>query len=309
MLIDIVIVNWNSGLFLRECVDSVLKHGNGQVDRLIVVDNNSTDGSADFLDELSGIYVIREDVNLGFAAACNVGAEQGCSPYILFLNPDTRLESTSLSTPLAFMEKPESDSIGICGIQLVDEVHSVSRSCGYFPTVSRMLASSLGLIKFPGLSGSGIHMNDWDHKTSRMVDQVIGAFFFIRRSAFQTVNGFDERFFVYYEEVDLSLKLKKIGLDSWYLAETQVFHAGGGSSRNIKAHRLFYSMQSRILYGFKNFSLYHAWLLVGFTIIVEPFTRTVWCAVRGDITGVKNTWSAYQMLLKRMVKILKEGVR
>jgi|APSaa5957512535_1039671.scaffolds.fasta_scaffold07790_4 GT2 family glycosyltransferase len=309
MLIDIVIVNWNAGFLLRECVDSVLKYGNGQVDRLIVVDNGSTDGSIDLLDELSGVDVIRTGDNLGFAAACNLGAEQGHSPYILFLNPDTRIESTSLSMPLAFMEQPENDGIGICGIQLVNEQGAVSRTCAHFPTMSRLLASSLGLVKFPGLRGSGMLMNDWDHKTSRIVDQVIGAFFFIRRSVFQSVGGFDERFFVYYEEVDLSLKVKQTGLDSWYLAETQAFHAGGGSSSKVKAHRLFYSMRSRILYGFKNFPLYHAWLLVGVTIIVEPLTRMTWCTVSGDMAGVKNTWSAYRMLLKYMAKILKDGVR
>lgn len=308
-MIDIVIVNWNTGLLLRECVDSVLKYGEGQIDRLIVVDNGSTDGSIDLLDELSGVDVIRIGDNLGFAAACNLGAKKARSPYILFLNPDTRIESTSLLMPLAFMEQPENDGIGICGIQLVDDQGAVSRTCANFPTVSRLLASSLGLVKLPGLRGSGVLMNDWDHKTSRVVDQVIGAFFFIRRSVFQSVGGFDERFFVYFEEVDLSLKVKKAGLDSWYLAETQAFHVGGGSSSKVKAHRLFYSIRSRMLYGFKNFTLLHAWLLVGVTTIVEPLTRITWCAVSGDMAGVKNTWSAYRMLLNYMVKILKDRVR
>jgi GT2 family glycosyltransferase len=308
-MIDIVIVNWNTGHLLRECVDSVLKYGEDQVDRLIVVDNGSTDGSIDLLDELSGVDVIRIGDNLGFAAACNLGAKQVHSPYILFLNPDTRIESTSLSVPLAFMEQSENDGVGICGIQLVDDQGAVSRTCANFPTVSRLLAYSLGLVKLPGLRGTGVLMNDWDHKTSRVVDQVIGAFFFIRRSVFHSVGGFDERFFVYFEEVDLSLKVKKAGFDSWYLAETQAFHLGGGSSRKVKSLRLFYSIRSRMLYGFKNFSLLHAWLLVGVTAIVEPLTRITSHAVRGDMAGVKNTWSAYRLLLNYMVEILKDGVR
>jgi len=308
-MIDIVIVNWNTGFLLRECVNSVLKYGEGQIDRLIVVDNGSTDGSIDLVGELSGVDVIRVGINLGFAAACNLGAKQAYSPYILFLNPDTLIESTSLSVPLAFMEKPENDGIGICGIQLINEQGSVSRTCAKFPTVGSLLASSLGLDKFPGLRGSGVLMDDWDHETSKVVDQVIGAFFFIRRSIFETVGGFDERFFVYFEEVDLSLKVKKSGLDSCYLVDTKAFHVGGGSSSKVKAHRLFYSLRSRILYGFKNFPILHACFLAGITTIVEPFTRIIWCALSGDMLGVKNTWEAYRMLLKYILKTLRNELK
>lgn len=304
-MFDIVIVNWNSGSQLSECVGSVLALNEPRVAEVIVVDNGSTDGSLDGIEDLPGVSVIRTGENLGFAAACNIGAAAGDSPYILFLNPDTRLEADSLSVPLAFMERPENARVGICGIQLVDEQGEVSRTCARFPTLGRLTISALGLDKLPGMQGGGLHMRDWRHDESRQVDHVIGAFYLIRRKVFAGVGGFDERFFVYLEDVDLSLRVKLAGYDSWYLTGAQAFHAGGGTSRQVKDYRLFYSLRSRLLYGFKHFPRWQAWCLVGVTGLVEPFTRTAWCLLRGDMAGVRHTWSAYRMLWRGMGRIVR----
>lgn len=304
-LIDIVIVNWNAGSQLRECVESVLEFGGDAVAKIVVVDNGSTDRSVDAVDGLPRVDVIRTGKNLGFAAACNIGAAEDDSPYILFLNPDTRVEQGSLSVPLGFMERPDNAGVGICGIQLIDEQGEVSRTCARFPTLGRLTASALGLDKLPGLRRAGVHMGDWDHRFTRCVDHVIGAFYLIRRSVFQSVGGFDGRFFVYLEDVDLSLRAKRAGWGSWYLTDAKAFHAGGGTSRQVKAQRLFYSLRSRLLYGFKHFSRWQAWLLVGVTGVIEPLTRTAWCLVRGDGAGMRNTWSAYSMLWLGMGQIVR----
>ena len=306
-MIDIVIVNWNSGLQLQECVESVLEYGSDQYAQIIIVDNGSTDGSADRIDGLSGVKVIFAHDNLGFAAACNMGAAEGNSPYILFLNPDTKIQKDSLTIPLSFMEKTENAGVGVCGAQLFDEENKISLSCSRFPSLRRFIAVALGLDKFPGFRGLGMAMQDWDHKSSRRVDQVIGAFYFIRRGVFESLGGFDSRFFVYFEEVDLSLRAKQLGWDSWFLADAQVFHAGNGCSQQIKARRLFYSLRSRLLYGFKNFKALKAWLLLSITCTVEPITRTVWCLISCDWTGVRNTWKAYGMLMKDMIKIIQKS--
>jgi len=303
-MLDIVIVNWNAGPQLYECVESVLAHDEGQVARIIVVDNDSRDGSADLLKGLSRVQVLHAGDNLGFAAACNVGAAKCFSPYLLFLNPDTRIEAGSLQRPLTFMERSENAGVAICGIQLVDEQNAVSRTCARFPTLRRLSASALGLNKLPGFRGVGMGMSNWDHESSRRVDQVMGAFFLIRRVVFNATGGFDERFFVYFEEVDLSRRATLAGWDSWYLADAQAFHAGGGTSRQVKARRLFYSLRSRLLYGFKHFPTWQAWVLVALTGLVEPLTRTAWCLIRKDMTGVRNTWAAYRMLWSGMGQIV-----
>jgi GT2 family glycosyltransferase len=304
-LIDIVIVNWNAGSQLRECVDSVLEFGGDVVARLIVIDNGSSDGSADAVEGLPGVDVLRTGKNLGFAAACNVGASKGQSPYILFLNPDTRVEPGSLSVPLSFMQAAKNAQVGICGIRLVDDDGKVSRTCARFPTPGRLVASALGLNKLLGFRDTGMLMRSWNHQQTSLVDQVIGAFFFVRRSMFEAHRGFDERFFVYFEEVDLSLRVKRAGWESWYVAQAQAFHAGGGTSRQIKARRLFYSLRSRLLYAFKHFPKWQAWLLVGLTGVIEPFTRAIWCLIRGDGVGVRNTWVAYWMLWRSMGRIVR----
>ncbi|WP_341582332.1 glycosyltransferase family 2 protein [Marinobacter metalliresistant] len=304
-MIDIVTVNWNSGTQLKECIDSVLDHDKGELSSIIVVDNGSTDDSVATVEGLPGVEVIHTGENLGFGAACNIGAKAGQSPYILFLNPDTRLEADSISVPLAFMERPENGKVGICGIQLVDEQGRVSRTCARYPTLGRLVSSALGLDKLPGLTGSGIHMADWGHGEITRVDHVMGAFYLIRRRAFEVVGGFDERFFVYLEDVDLSKGANEAGWPTWYLTEAQAFHAGGGTSRQVKAHRLFYSLRSRLLYAFKHFPRWQAWLLLVVTNVIEPFTRSAWCLLRGDVTGVKHTWAAYRMLWRAMGHILR----
>lgn len=304
-MIDIVTVNWNAGTQLKECLESINGNANVEISKIIVVDNGSTDGSADIVESLPNVEVIRTGQNLGFGAACNIGARAGQSPYILFLNPDTRLEANSISVPLTFMERLESGKVGICGIQLVDEQGRVSRTCARYPTLGRLLSSALGLDKLPGLRGSGIHMSDWGHAQTTRVDHVMGAFYFIRRHVFELVGGFDERFFVYLEDVDLSKVANEAGWSTWYLTEAQGFHAGGGTSRQVKVHRLFYSLRSRLLYAFKHFPRWQAWLLLVVTNVVEPFTRSAWCLWRGDVAGVKHTWAAYRMLWRVMGRILR----
>jgi GT2 family glycosyltransferase len=203
------------------------------------------------------------------------------------------------------MEHPENEKVGICGIQLVDEYGEVSRSCARYPTFGRLISSALGLDKFPGLLGTGMRMSNWDHSDTCQVNQIMGAFFFIRRKVFELCGGFDERFFVYFEEVDIARRSKLAGWDSWYLVEARAYHAGGGTSRQVKVKSLFYSLRSRLLYAFKYFPRWQAWILVIVTNLLEPNTRFAWCLLRGDIAGVKQTWAAYRLLWCSMGHILR----
>ena len=281
---------------MYECVHSILEHGAGCVARVIVVDNDSSDGSAESIVGLPGVEVVRAGKNLGFAAACDLGAAKGKAPYILFLNPDTKVEGNSFSVPLAFMERPENGYVGICGIQLVDEQGQVSRTCARFPTLGRLVAQALGLNKIPGLHHAGVHMNDWDHGQTAEVDHVIGAFFLMRRNLFEALGGFDERFFVYLEDIDLSFRARSLGYKSVYLADAQAYHAGGGTSRQVKDVRLFYSLRSRLLYGFKHFPSRQAWFLMVITMAVEPFSRLLYCALGRDWSGMQNTLRGFRSL-------------
>lgn len=305
--LDIIIVNWNAGQQLHDCLESIVSTNcdGFTLGQVVVVDNASSDDSLDGLDTLSlPLTIIRNTANKGFGVACNQGASVCDADYLLFLNPDTRLFEHSLLVPLQFMQDKANQDVGICGIQLVDGNGEVARTCAHFPSLLRFTAQAIGLNKFPGLKGMGIHMAEWDHLSDKSVDHVIGAFFFIRRTVFEVLAGFDERFFVYLEDVDLSLRVSQSSWRSVYLAGAQAFHLGGGTSQQVKATRLFYSLRSRLIYGLKHFSLWQVWLLFGLTLFVEPVTRLLFALLRGGVEDMRNTWSGYGMLYRDLPEIL-----
>lgn len=305
-LIDIIVVNWNAGQQLRTCVDSIARYGAGWVRQTIVVDNGSVDGSDDSIEAVPGVTLIRTGANLGFAKGCNLGAQHTTAEYLLFLNPDAALYADTLPKVMAYMQAPEHAAVGICGVQLLDEAGRVSRSCSCFPTVMGIAAHAAGLSRlFPRL---GHFMAEWDHAQTRQVDQVIGAFFLVRRSVFEALGGFDERFFVYFEEVDFSCRAKQAGWSSVFLAEAQAFHAGGGTSNQVKARRLFYSLRSRLLYAFKHFSWAGAWMVVLATLLLEPVSRSVLVLLRRSWPGLKETWAAYGMLWRWLPQWMFKGL-
>jgi hypothetical protein len=261
--------------------------------RVVVVDNASTDESADdlFYPGLPLVF-LRNSENRGFAAACNQGASGSQADYLLFLNPDVELRKDSLSTPVQFMEDPANDRVGICGIQLVGPEGHVARSCSRFPTVGGYLLKMLGL---EGIS-KGFLLAPSDHLESRLVDQVMGAFFLVCREVFQELHGFDEQFFVYLEEVDFSYRAHLAGWRSQFLVSAQAQHAGGGCSEQAKAARLSYYLRSKILYSYKHFGRAGATgVLIG-TLVVEPFSRLALGAAHGSLLEIQDTLRAYGML-------------
>lgn len=296
--VDIVIVNWNAGLLLRDCLKSIPSVSQiGLVAQTVVVDNASTDRSLHAIDDIQlPLTIVRNERNRGFAAACNQGARDSTADYLLFLNPDTRLSTGALDHSVGFMDRSEHDRIGILGIQLVDDMGHVTPTCARFPTPGRFFSTMVGLDRTLPRLFLPHFMVEWDHRDSREVDQVMGAFFLIRRSLFETLGGFDERFFVYFEEVDLSVRARALGWHSFYLSSVQAYHRGGGVTDQVKATRLFYSLRSRILYGHKHFSGPTATLLMLGTLLVEPVSRLVLAIMRGSLSQIVNTVKGYVLL-------------
>lgn len=294
MTLSIVIVNWNAGDQLRACIASVAQAA--EPCEVIVIDNASSDESSRGIDQYGiPVRLIANAANRGFAAACNQGASEAHGDYLLFLNPDTRLFADSLTGPLDFMDRPENAAIGICGIRLVDELGNTSTCAARFPSLRVLAGSILGLGKlfpriFPPHLMAPRELND-----SRTVDQVIGAFFLIRRNVFDRCGGFDERFFVYFEEVDLSLRAKQMGYASYFLSDVAAFHKGGGCSEQVKAARLFYSLRSRVLYAQKHYSAVGLFGLAVLMAIELPL-RVGRSVVRMSRADFLNTLKAYRQL-------------
>lgn len=284
-----VVVNWNSGHQLATCLKSL--HYQCSV---VVVDNASVDGSEKVAEQGPGVTLIKPMQNLGFAKACNLGAQHAKAEWILFINPDAAVYEDTLEHVLAYMQSAQGERVGICGAQLIDEAGHVARSCSRFPTPRRFVAQAFGLDKLAPRMGCA--MTEWPHHTTQRVDQVIGAFFLMRAPLFAELGGFDERFFLYYEEVDLSYRANQAGWQSVYVAHAKAFHKGGGTSNQVKALRLFYILRSRLQYSFKHFTPWGAGLVVASTLVAEPIARTLLGVARRSVADLHETWQAYAML-------------
>ncbi|MFA6304088.1 MAG: glycosyltransferase family 2 protein [Legionella sp.] len=292
--LDIIIVNWNSGKLLFNCVTSLLSYCSSVIDKIIIIDNGSKDGSEQLVINLPKVEVHFAQRNLGFAKACNLGATFSKNPYLLFLNPDTELIEDSISKVINYMARDENSSVAICGIQMVDPNGLIVKSCSRFPRVWTYLIQAIGINKL--LKKYADTMMDWAHDSTQEVDQVIGAFFLIRRNIFMQLNGFDERFFVYFEEVDFSYRAKQLGFSSIYFSESKIFHVGGGISQQVKAARLFYSLRSRILFARKHFSLVSFLFVIFITFCIESISRLVYSLFSQSHQTLRDTLHAYKML-------------
>lgn len=304
--LDIVLVNWNAGDHLRICLQSIADthQNNFSLQRVVVVDNGSTDDSLERLESISiPLTVIRNQLNRGFAAACNQGAAGSITDYLLFLNCDTRLFANSLRDAIAFMEQSQQATVGICGIRLVDSTGVTAVAAARFPTLRVMFGKITGLSHLlPALFPSH-QMRPQELAENRDVDQVMGAFFLIRKTVYDQCNGFDERFFVYFEEVDLALRAKRLGYRSYFLADVTAFHVGGGLTGQVKARRLFYSLRSRIQYAEKHYTWWAKILLVLCTITVEPLLRLLRGLLRLSPVQIGETVAGYGMLFRYYIQV------
>jgi hypothetical protein len=310
--LDIIIVNWNAGDLLRHCLESIEALGAEirRVERIVVVDNASTDGSMDDLDRLRlPLLVIGNSRNLGFAAGCNLGAAGSSADYLLFLNPDTVLTPGSLSRPTAFLDDPTNGDVGVVGIQLLDGKGTVQPSCARFPTPLRSVGHMLGLDRLaPGIVTPHF-MREWDHKDTRSVDQVMGAFFMTRRTVFETTEGFDERFFVYFEEVDYCKVTSQLGFRTVHFSGALAWHHGGGTTREIPALRLFLSLRSRTLYLYKHHRRLPASLFLASVFLLEVPVRVCLALLQGSASAAAAALRAGVRMALHLPSILRVALR
>ena len=223
--LSIVIVNWNSWQFLHTCLTSIFESPTGFSFEVIVVDNASTIGSPEMVQkQFPAVQLIENPLNLGFAAANNRGAKRATGRYLLFLNPDTKVLPGTLDGALRFMEQhPEA---GIMGCRTMNGDGSLQATAFNFTGRLRVFAYVSGLNRFFKLSRFS------DHSTLRTAVYVQGSFLIIGKKLFDECGGFDERFFLYAEEVDLCLRVKAAGFKIFYYPEISVTHIGGGSVGN-----------------------------------------------------------------------------
>ncbi len=251
--VSVVIVNYKVPHLLRECLLSLrASRFDGGVE-LIVVDNNSGDRSHAMVEsEFPEVTWIGLKSNIGFGKACNVGARRARGDYVLLLNPDTVIGEETLAASVAFMR--ENPSAGILGPKTLNPDGTLQVSCRRgFPTPLVAFYRMVGLSKlFPHSKRFGrYNLTYMDPDMPAVVDAVSGSFMLLPRTVYTEVGGFDERFFMYGEDLDLCRRVQEHGYEVWYYPRTQIVHFKGKSSskRPVRSQAAFY--EAMIIFSHK----------------------------------------------------------
>lgn len=234
MQLSIVIVNYNVKHFLEQCLCSVEKAiQNSKLDaEIIVVDNHSQDNSINYLKPVFPCArFIANDENVGFSKACNEGYKLSSGGYVLFLNPDTIVPEDCFSKCIEFFEShPDAGAIGV---KMLDgRGKFLKESKRSFPSPVTSLFKLFGFAKlFPRSKlFSKYHLTYLDKNENHEVDVLAGAFMMVRRNVFSKLNGFDELFFMYGEDIDMSYRIQQLGYKNYYLADVIIVHFKGEST-------------------------------------------------------------------------------
>ena len=244
MQLSVLIVNYNVKHFLEQCLCSVQKACLGINAEIIVVDNNSTDGSKAFLEPaFKQINFTWNNSNVGFAKANNQALEMAKGEYILFLNPDTILAEDCIEKCIHFFK--ENKIAGAVGIKMIDgSGNFLKESKRAFPSPLTSLYKLTGLTRlFPhSKTFARYHLGNLSENENHGVDVLAGAFMMIPKKVLDEVGNFDERFFMYGEDVDLSFRIQKAGYRNYYFAESAIIHFKGESTKrgSLNYVRLFY---------------------------------------------------------------------
>ena len=301
--LGIIIVNYNSGSLLNKCVNAIFDSDAQNLKiKVVVVDNNSKDGSLT-LDKTTDkqLKLLKNTENKGFGYACNQGVDAlGEIDYLLFLNPDTEISKHTLKNSIEFLR--QNTFISILGCRHLDEFGKTKSSCSNTPTPIRIVWDIFGLSKLlPKIFPSATLMTNFNHNNSRFVDQVMGAYMLMEKTVFDILDGFDTRFFVYYEDADFALRAKNQGFKSYYNSDIEIMHSGRGTTKKIFHTTLFYNLRSRIQFTYKHYGMFYGALILILTITIEPITRSIYNLLN-DPSENKNTLKAFGLLYRDIIK-------
>jgi GT2 family glycosyltransferase len=269
--ISIVIVNYNVKDLLDNCIESIKKSNFDGDYEIIVVDNNSTDNSVEFLKpKHPDVNFIANQENVGFSKANNQGFDVSSGKYILILNPDTLIEPDTLQKMYDLLESD--NEIGAAGCKVLNEDGSFQQACRRsFPTPWNSFCKLFGLQKmFPKSKlFSSYNLSYLDINEQYEVEALIGAFIFTRKKVLDAIGGFDESFFMYGEDLDLCFKIKKNDWKILYSPITSIKHLKGESTKrsNIDEVKHFYNaMEIYIKKNYKYSNLFIGFLKFGIKI-------------------------------------------
>jgi GT2 family glycosyltransferase len=248
MDLSIILVNWNAVDYLQDCIGSIYENTSGVELEVIVVDNSSTKGDVDTLKvPFPKILIIRSSENLGFARANNLGFTHSSAPYILLLNPDTKLVGPAINILWAAIKNlPDA---GIVGCKHVNPDLTVqTTTIQKFPTIINQILNIEYLrLRWPACGLWNIAPLFSDSCLPVVVDVIPGACMLIKRDVFAAVGGFSEDYFMYGEDIDLNFKVARTGLRNYYIPRAVIIHYGGRSSTQQRASQWATTMKFRAM--------------------------------------------------------------
>jgi len=239
-LVSIIIVNYNGQHHLKKCFESLSKIDYNQIE-IILVDNNSTDNSIEFIkSNYSSTIIIKLDKNYGFAEPNNIGVKNAKGSYLLFLNNDTIVTENFISSLVQYAESNE--RIGICQSLLIKQNGDIDSSGDYIDKIGVSFSSKEKVTEVKEIFSA---------KAASML---------MRRSVFEEIGGFDEKFFTSFEDVDLGWRTWLIGYEVVVIPESVVYHLGSQTTKNMKKETVFHGTKNQISMKITNFE----------------YSRTIW---------------------------------
>lgn len=278
--LTIIIVSWKVRELLKNCLTSIYKETRNINFEIIVVDNGSVDDTVEMvIGDFPKVQIISNLNNLGFARGNNQGIKQARGRYVLLLNPDTVIIDGALDKIVNFMDEHASAGIAGCRLLNADKTPqlSVRRFPGFFDHFAMMFKlHHLFRLKHYLMTG-------FDYAREREVDQVMGAFFLIRRSVIEKIGLLDERYYIWFEEVDYCLRAKNAGFKVFYTPAAQIIHLGGKSfAQNFRITNQWHFSVSRLRFIFRHQGL----LTFAIILILTPLSWLL--SLISGIVGFRN---------------------
>jgi len=296
--LSIVIVNYNTGDLLEESLVSIEEKFTGFDYEVVVVDNASTDGSENVARKRAEVTLIAGEKNIGFASGCNAGTQATTGKNILFLNPDTKIISSDMAT---LLDNFESDAdAGVAGCQNLLPDGSMQPTAYSFPNITQLfffVFKIKGLLALPWLkSVLSPFLKDRfgqfaPHNKKEYVDWVTGAFFIVKRKVWEEVGNFDQRFFLFCEEIDYCLRVNQASLKVVFDPSFQIIHYVGASSKKVKPLVLLEKYRS-----YKKYFEKHHGFLDNFLVGIIFFCGILFWKTVYRIMGDRDSYLAYSSL-------------
>ncbi len=307
-LVSIIIVNYNTRQLIKDCIKSIYDRVKGVSYEVVVVDNASSDGSQEMIkQEFPEVLLIANDKNAGFGVANNIGASRCSGSYIMFLNSDTVLPEDTVTILLNFLRsKPKAGIVGPAVV--LPDGKPQPKTCGNFPGPRIIFNDAFFLSELFGKNElfSGMHIKTDQIKGEVLeVDWISGVCMLMEKSAFWEVGGFDPRFFMYSEDIDLCWKFKKKGLSIFRLNTSKIIHHCGASSKtdNQKIKNSILQQRNLLTILSKNLGNRELLLIKSF-LLIGLFFRTI-IAFPGLITRNSEIilkWNSSIARLKDLIK-------